>query len=293
MSRAETFPMPAAGGDARSWVGRMETRTGAATPNLAGMLGAALGHPASRLHDLTTGAALPPLWHWIAFPEFVPMAGLGADGHPALGGFLPPLDYARRMWAGGRLAFHGTLRVGETITRRSEILSVQEKTGATGPMVFVTLGHELRGELGGVIREEQDIVYLHIPEEFTPPQKVPAPMDPGFSETVEMTEARLFRFSAATYNAHRIHYDLRYTQEVEKYPALVVHGPMQAMMLMEAAMRHVGARPTRFAFRGIHPMLLDGDMTLMGSCVPGAAAMALCTVAAAGHQGLTARMEWV
>lgn len=296
MSRAEIFPpdtKPGPETDAQAWVGRSETHVGATTPNLAGMLGAALGHAASTDHDLTIGAALPPLWHWIAFPEFVPLSGLGQDGHPALGGFLPPLNYARRMWAGGRLAFHGTLRVGEAITRRSEILSIKEKEGATGSMVFVKVGHDLRGELGGVIREEQDIVYLHIPEEFTPPKKVPAPDTPVFDETVPMNEARLFRFSAATYNAHRIHYDLRYTRDVEKYPDLVVHGPMQAMLLMEAAMRHTGARPTRFRFRGIHPMLLDGDMRLMASRVPGEAAIDLCTVAAAGHQGLQASMEWV
>jgi 3-methylfumaryl-CoA hydratase len=234
---------------------------------------------------------MPPLWHWVAFPEFVPMAELGSDGHPALGRFLPPLPYARRMWAGGKLTWTGTLIVGEALRRRSEILAITEKEGSTGPMVFVRVGHDIEGAVGR-IREEQDIVYLDIPDRFRPPKAIPAPRAADFDETVPMTEARLFRYSAATFNAHRIHYDLPYAREIEKYPALVVHGPMQATLLIEAACRHVGHAPRRFRFKGVHPMFHDQDLRLIGTRVPGEAAVELCTAAASGHQGMQARMEW-
>lgn len=273
---------------ARGWVGRAETREGALAPQVAGMLGAALGHPAAAVPAPEEGAPMPPLWHWAAFPDFVPMEGLGTDGHPKLGGFLPPLPFSRRMWAGGKLSFLGTLAIGEALTRRSEILSIAEKQGATGPMVFVKLGHEVTGAAGRV-SEEQDIVYLDIPPEFRAPKAIPAPEAPGFDETVAISEARLFRYSAATFNAHRIHYDLPYAREVEKYPALVVHGPMQASLLIEAAMRHSGASPLRFRFRGVHPMFHTDDLRLVGT--RDGAAFDLCTVAH-GHQGLQARMEW-
>ncbi|MCX7644893.1 MAG: MaoC family dehydratase N-terminal domain-containing protein [Rhodobacteraceae bacterium] len=276
--------------EARAWVGRVETREGALTPELAGMLMGALGHPAAGQPATHTGAPMPPLWHWAAFPDFVPIAGIATDGHPRLGGFLPPLPFGRRMWAGGSLSFRGRFAIGERITRRSEILAVDFKTGSTGDMAFVRVGHDLRGEGGGAIREEQDIVYLPIPDSFRAPRAIPAPEAPLFAEEVEVGPVRLFRYSAATYNAHRIHYDRDYAREVEKYPGLVVHGPMQATLLMEAAMRHTGRVPVRFSFRGVHPMF-DGRLRLVATA-EGPSALALCTVAPAGHQGLQARFAW-
>lgn len=278
--------------DGRDWIGRTEEREGCLSPELAGMLSGALGHDAAPAVGIAAGAPMPTLWHWAAFPEFVPLAELGADGHPRLGRFLPPLPYSRRMWAGGRLDFDGGFRIGETLRKRSEIRSVDEKRGATGPMVFVRVGHVIEGAEGGRILEEQDIVYLDIPETFTAPKKVPVPGGAEFDETVPVNEARLFRYSAATYNAHRIHYDLPYAREVEKYPGLVVHGPMQATLAMEAALRHAGgAAPRSFRFRGIHPMFADENMRLVGTRGHDGA-LDLCTAAAAsGHQCLQARLE--
>ncbi|NBB97463.1 MAG: acyl dehydratase [Alphaproteobacteria bacterium] len=278
--------------DPQAWVGRVEENDGALTPNLAGMMGATLSHASAPAHDLRVGAPLPPLWHWIAFPEFVSLSELGSDGHPALGRFLPPLPYPRRMWAGGKLDWTGALEVGETLHRRSEILAVTEKQGSTGSMFFVRVGHDLHGK-NGSIREEQDIVYLDMPDEFRPPRAIPAPDAPDFNEVVPMNEARLFRFSAVTFNAHRIHYDLPYAREVEKYPALIVHGPMQACLLMEAACRHTGQTPKRFRFKGVHPMFHTEDTALVGQMDAAAPAVDLFSVAAtSNHQCMQARMEW-
>ena len=291
MSKLESFPAPSLP-KPEDWVGRQQERWGCLTPELAGMMSAAVGHAVSLPRDTRAGSLLPRLWHWAAFPEFVPLGQLGADGHPEQGDFLPPLPFKRRMWAAGRLSFTGSLRIGEKLRRRSVIRAVTPKTGATGEMVFVTLAHQIEGENGSFVEEEQDIVYLHIPESFTPPKRLPALEAPDFDETVPITEARLFRFSAATYNAHRIHYDLAYAREVEKYPALLTHGPLQAILLMETAKRHMGVPPKRFSFRGVHPMFHTHDLRLQGRLNPGGTAMELGTAAPEGYLGMTARAEW-
>lgn len=277
--------------DPRAWVGRVETRAGALPAEFAMMLAGALGHPTAAPVATHAGAPLPPLWHWAAFPEVVPLEGLGQDGHPRLGGFLPPLPFPRRMWAGGRVEFSGRLTIGERLHRRSEILSVEFKTGGTGEMAFVKVLHQVRGAGGGAIREEHDLVYLPMPTAFRPPRPIPAPAAQAFSEEVAMGPVRLFRYSAATCNGHRIHYDRTYAREVEHYPELVVHGPMQASLLIEAGVRHAGRPPARFSYRGVHPLFDTEPLRLMGT-PDGATAMALCTVAAAGHQGMQARLEW-
>jgi 3-methylfumaryl-CoA hydratase len=277
--------------DPRAWVGRVETRAGALTPEFAMMLAGALGHPAAAPVATHAGAPLPPLWHWAAFPEVAPLEALGQDGHPRLGGFLPPLPFPRRMWAGGRVEFGGRLTIGERLQRRSEILSVEFKSGGTGEMAFVKVLHEVRGAGGGAIREEHDLVYLPMPTAFRPPRPIPAPAAPAFAEEVAMGPVRLFRYSAATCNGHRIHYDRTYAREVEKYPDLVVHGPMQATLLIEAGCRHATRPPARFSYRGVHPIFDTEPLRLMGT-PEGDGAMTLCTVAAAGHQGMQARLEW-
>jgi len=284
MQAAETIARP------EDWIGRTEAAEGRLTREGAAMLAATLGHPAARPPEVAEGAALPPLWHWAAFNAHPPMAELAADGHPRLGGFLPPVPLDRRMWAGDELRFAGTRRIGARLARQSEITAVTRKEGAAGPMVFVTVAHRVEGA-AGLIEERQDIVYLAIPPVFRPPRAIPAPAAPVIDEPVEVTEARLFRYSAATFNAHRIHYDLAYTREVENYPALVVHGPMQATLLMEAAIRHTGRAPARFSFRGVHPLFLGDGLRLMAE--PGAApgALTLATVAAAGHRCLQAEFE--
>lgn len=272
------------------WIGRTETVTGCVPETVATTIHATLARPGRPCPG--HGDVLPALWHWYAFPPAVGMEHLGEDGHPALGGFLPPVPYERRMWASGRLEFHADLRVGEEIEKASTITGVEEKTGSTGGMVFVTLAHELRGAAGLAIRETQSIVYLPIAPEFTPPPKSPGPTENlVFNVAQPVSTALLFRYSAITFNAHRIHYDLPYAREVEQYPGLVVHGPLQANLLMAEATSWRGRRPDRFSFRGVHPMFHDTDMALRATR-RGDGSLEMCTVAAKGHMGMKAQADW-
>lgn len=271
-----------------AWEGRSTTATGGVSASLAARIHATLD---------TTGTAppaegdpLPPLWHWCAFPTGVPTADLGVDGHPHLGDFLPPIHLSRRMWAGGSLDFHAPIAVGDPLSLRSTIVKIDEKARDADPMVFVTVEHELRGPRGLAVRERQTIVYLNIPAEFAPPRKRPMPEAPAEHRIFPVGETTLFRFSAVTFNAHRIHYDLKYTQDVERYPALVIHGPLQAMKLMELARARRGGPPSHFEFRGVHPMFLGAPLDLMA--VEEEDGGLSLHAGQSGHQGTVARAFW-
>ena len=272
-----------------NWIGRTETQSGVLTQGAAAMLQATVQIDATA--PIRDGDAMPQLWHWAAFNETVPMDQLATDGHPKRGGFLPPVPLERRMWAAGDLTFLKPLHVGEALSRVSTIKAVTEKDGGAGPMVFVTVEHEVSGADGVAIRETQDIVYLQIPDTFTPPKAVPVPDAPAFDHGFPVSPALLFRYSALTFNAHRIHYDLEYSKQVEKYPGLIVHGPLQATLLMDRATDHAGRAPTRFKFRGIHPMFHFENLHLMGVAAEDGA-LSLCTGSPRGHQGLKATAIW-
>ena len=250
-----------------AWVGRVEEATDTIAPRQARQMAATLGETWGPC-GLEQGDILPNLWHWMGWAPDTPMAGLGPDGHTERGGFLPPVPLERRMWAGGRLTFHSALRIGQPMQRRSEILKISEKTGSAGRMVFVTVGHQTYGPDGLAVNEEQDIVYVGMPKAFTPPPPIAAPDTAVWVESPAIDTVRLFRFSALTFNAHRIHFDLPYAMDVEKYPGLIVHGPLQAMLLMEAARRHPPpAAPTSFRFRGVRPLFHVNALRLMAQAV--------------------------
>lgn len=276
----------------RAWEGRTELQEGCISAAQAAQIHATLGMGDS--HSPAMGEAMPPLWHWCAFNPTAPLAELARDGHPALGDFLPPVRLERRMWASGALRFGAPLRVGERLTKRSFIRSVTEKEGKTGPMVLVSVEHRIYGERGLAIEERQDIVYLDIPDSFRPPAARPVPERPTLHRQVQLSEALLFRYSALTFNAHRIHYDLPYAQQVEHYPGLVVHGPMQATWLVQAACQHKGRRPSHFDFRAVHPVFLSPgesrDLDIMGT-EDETGALLLCT-GQNGHQGMQATAIW-
>lgn len=271
-------------------VGRTIQETGKISADLADMLGASLV-PQWQAGQLRKGDVLPQLWHWAGFPPRTAHEDIGADGHPKLGGFLPDLGLGRRMWAGGALRFLAPLHVGEILTRHTEITSLAHKQAAGAPMAVLGLRHQIHGANGLAIEEDQTIVYLRIPDAYNPPKPQPAPENPDFNEVVLIDPVRLFRYSAVTFNAHRIHYDRDYATRVEHYPALVVHGPMQATLLIDAASRHTGRRPTTFQYRGVHPMFDTHDLRLIGTMADDGT-MALCTAAPAGHIGTQASAGW-
>lgn len=274
-----------------AWIGRAEHATDTISLRQARQMAATLGGTCAG-DALESGGILPPLWHWMGWTPDTPMAGLGADGHPAKGGFLPPVPLERRMWAGGRLQFHGPLRIGEPMHRQSKILKVSEKTGSSGDMVFVTVGHQTHGPQGLAVTEEQDIVYVAMPKTFSQPPPIAAPGDAIWTESPVMDTVRLFRFSALTFNAHRIHIDLPYAMDVEKYPGLIVHGPLQAMMLMEASRRHkAGAQPTQFKFRGVRPLFHFNTLTLMAQAETDGT-QTLCTATEDGVVCMQAAVTW-
>src|SRR3954451_20026291 len=220
---------------------------------------------------------LPPLWHWFSFLEAPPQSALGEDGHPAEGHFLPPIPDRRRMIAGGRAQFHATLPIGADVVRRSRLADVRPTTGRTGEMVFVTVRHryECDGELAVV--EEQDVVYRSqppgTPRTGTAPPSEPSPEPTGdWSLSLDPDAHMLFRFSALTYNTHRIHYDQEYVTAVEGYPGLVVHGPLLALLLLELPRRFSPARAVAgFEYRLRQPYFAGRPVTAHGTADDGGA----------------------
>jgi len=246
--------------DFSDWVGRGEEHVDVLEPARSNALRAALGDPA----PLKAGDEMPPLHHWLYFWNVQPPQGLGVDGHPAKGGFLPPVPLPRRMWAGGRLEFLAPLHLGETVKRTSTILSVTAKSGKSGNLVFVTVKHELTGENGPAIIEEQDLVYRETSTATIEPPGAdgPVPSSP-WVETVNPDTVLLFRYSALTMNGHRIHYDRPYAIEEEYYPALVVQGPLMATLLASLAARK-GGRMRSFSFRGQTPAFDAAPLHICG-----------------------------
>jgi 3-methylfumaryl-CoA hydratase len=237
--------------DFSDWIGRSEEATDVLDPSRSNALCAALGAPTA----FVAGDVMPLLHHWLAFWNVQPPEGLGADGHPAKGGFLPPVPLPRRMWAGGRVQFVLPLLLGQTITKTSTILKVEAKSGKSGDLVFVTVEHRLAGPDGLAVIEEQDLVYRGAAAAGSmtlPPADTPAPSAP-WHRTVFPDPVVLFRYSALTMNGHRIHYDRPYAMGEEAYPALVVHGPLQATILLHLGARHLDRPIKGFSFRGQSP----------------------------------------
>ncbi len=241
--------------DLRQWIGRTEWATDVVTATPYAALAATLDHDAARP---ATGASLPPLWHWLYFLPLYRESDVGPDGHAERGGFLPPVSLPRRMWAGSQIEFSRQLCVGDAITRRSTIVDVTEKSGRTGPLVFVKVRHEIhRGdETSPALVEFHDLVYRDAPTAgASAPQPTVAPTTSLWERTVTPDPVLLFRYSALTFNGHRIHYDRRYVTEVEGYPGLVVHGPLIATLLLDLLRREMpGADVAHFQFRAVRPL---------------------------------------
>ena len=248
--------------DFSAWVGRSEVLTDVLDPARSNALRAALGLGGA----LMAGTEMPLLYHWLYFWNVQPPQGLGPDGHPAKGGFLPPVPLPRRMWAGGRVQFAAPLLLGDTVTKLSTIKSVTAKSGKSGDLIFVTVEHRLTGSNGLAVIEEQDLVY----KGETAPGAIAAPAASGPAPTapwqsqVMPDPVLLFRYSALTMNGHRIHYDLPYARDVEAYPGLVVHGPLQATLLADLAAKSLAKPLTSFAFRGAVPAFAGTRLDVCG-----------------------------
>ena len=257
----------------RSWIGNEETATDLLTPALA-----------ERFHD-TIGLSGAParegepagrLIHFCLCQPSVPMDQLGADGHPARGGFLPPVPLPRRMWAGSRIEFTGDLAVGDTVERRSRIADVVVKEGRSGTLCFVTVDHEVSGGAGVAVKERQTLVYRAMEGGAATPATPaePAPQGNAFVD-IDPAPPLLFRYSALTFNGHRIHYDHPYASQVEGYPGLVVHGPLTASLLLQLAAERCGEnRLASFRFRGLSPAIAGEPLHLVMRAEGGAIELA-------------------
>ena len=248
----------------RKWIGRRETSSERMHPTTATLLAASLDAEDPQMGE---GMELPPLFHWLYFLPVCRQSQLGADGHPMRGGFLPPVPLTRRMWAASTLEFAQPLLIGEQASRTSEIIDVTLKQGRSGPLIFVTVQHTIRRESGVVaVTETQELVYRDPPKAGEPAAAGPAaPSSQSWLRAVQPDPILLFRYSALTFNAHRIHYDRRYASEVEGYPGLVIQGPLAATLLVTLLQHEVpGARLRRFRFRALKPLFDDRGFLLCG-----------------------------
>ncbi len=261
--------------DLTAWIGRSETAHDVVGPTPLAALTATLDHPPA---SFSTGTALPPLWHWLYFLPMHRQSDLGPDGHARRGGFLPPVPLPRRMWAGSQFEFRSPIRVGDSVYRRSTIDDVATKEGRTGKLVFVKVRHELRCNActDPALVEFHDIVYREakqLTDVEPPPTKAPeveadevcesaspAPQTPtpggqrAWGRVIVPDHVLLFRYSALTFNGHRIHFDRKYATEVEGYPGLIVHGPLIATLLMDLLRREApNAEVTHFRFKAVRP----------------------------------------
>jgi 3-methylfumaryl-CoA hydratase len=250
----------------QDWVGRTSTVEEVASGERASRLASLLGHQSDETDPLF------PLGHWLHFSEDdVPMSELGVDGHVRLGGFMPPVDLPRRMWAGSELTFHAPIMPGQTMSRTTTIESVTEKSGSTGPLCFVVLRHEISADGVLATTDRHTIVYreatsVPVGSAAKPPRAdSPVPAGWDWSKSVRPDEVMLFRYSALTFNSHRIHYDYPYVTEVEGYPGLVTHGPLTATLLLDAFMSsHAEATVTGYRFTAKSPLFANEQIHLVG-----------------------------
>ena len=251
----------------RQWIGRSAEASDIVTAQLVKGLRATLFLP---IGEPKTGDAAPFTVHWCLAPAVAPASELGPDGHPSRGGFLPPVPLPRRMWAGGELEFLDTLRVGDEVKRVSRIKDVNLKSGSTGQLCFVSVDHELITPRGTAIRERHDIVYRDVTT-GSPAAAKPAGPAPAAKhrETHFADPVLLFRYSALTFNGHRIHYDRDYVTKVEGYPGLIFHGPMQAALQIEFAAKLRGRVPRTFVYRGLQPLFEGSEFSVNANEIDG------------------------
>ncbi|HEX8946507.1 MAG TPA: MaoC family dehydratase N-terminal domain-containing protein [Gemmatimonadaceae bacterium] len=252
--------------DWKRWIGLAHVSADWITPSRVAAWHATLDHASAPPRD---GDLAPLGFHWTLAPQLARESELGPDGHPARGTFLPPIPLPRRLWAGSRVSFDRALRVGDRVERESVITAIEEKQGRSSALVFVTVQHRFTTDDGVAIREDQDLVYREPATSSGPATEVAndasGSVGATWQRTIHPTETLLFRYSALTFNGHRIHYDRRYATEVEGYPGLVVHGPLIATLLLDLIQTRVAAeRVERFQFRAMRPTFDTSDFSVFG-----------------------------
>lgn len=271
----------------RQWIGRTTEASDVVTAQLVKGLRATLFQ---EIGEPKPGDAAPFTVHWCLAQPVAPMSMLGQDGHPARGGFLPPVPLPRRMWAGGELEFIDALRVGDEAKRTSRIADVTMKTGSTGILCFVSVEHLVTTSRGIAIRERQDIVYRDMSSAPLPASVKPPPVA-KHRETHRADPVLLFRYSALTFNGHRIHYDRDYVTKVEGYPGLIFHGPLQASFIVEmAAKLHGGQPPKKIGYRGLQPLFEGSEFSINANETD--AGMEVWTANSAGQPTMKATATW-
>ena len=274
----------------REWIGKTTEASDIVTPHLVMGLRATLFQ---EIGEPKTGDAAPWTTHWCLAQPVFPMSQLSQDGHPTRGGFLPPVPLPRRMWAGGELQFFDALRVGDEAKRSSRISDVTLKTGSTGTLCFVAVEHEISTTRGVAIRERHDIVYREMSSNApaSPAKDPPPPPVAKHRESHMADPVLLFRYSALTFNGHRIHYDRDYVTKVEGYPGLVFHGPLQAAFIVEfAAKRHGGTPPKKLSYRGVQPLFEGSEFSVNAN--DNGAGMELWTANSAGQPTMKGSAVW-
>jgi len=270
----------------RGWIGREESATEILAPALVRQFNATF----DRSSGEAPGDIAPLLIHFCLAQPAVPTSGLGPDGHAARGGFLPPVPLPRRMWAGGEFTFHGDIRIGDEVSRLSRVQDVVLKQGRTGPLCFVTVIHQVTANGSPVLTERQDIVYREAMGRTAAKSK-PEPAPAGIhSRQITPSAAYLFRYSAMTFNGHRIHYDKDYVRDVENYPGLIVHGPLQATLLCQFAADLKGTNPTHFRFRSLATIFDIADFTI--NATPEGETMKLWSAQLGGPVAMEATASW-
>lgn len=245
------------------WIGQTQTLHDTATVAPLRALSATLDRDPASV-DVTF--AVPPCWHWLYFLPMHPQSEIGPDGHPRRGGFLPPVPLPRRMWAGSRIEFLQPIQPGQALRRDSHIADITHKVGRRGALVFVSVHHAIYANDVLAIREVHDIVYREAPKPDEPrPEGQLATEQADWSRQIVPDDVLLFRYSALTFNGHRIHYDRRYVTEVEGYPGLIVHGPLIATLLLEGLHQaHPKAQVRHFAFKALQPLFDTAPFTVCG-----------------------------
>jgi 3-methylfumaryl-CoA hydratase len=268
----------------KDWIGKTESASDVASAWPVAAMAATFDR---REPEPVPGDPIPPGWHWLYFLEAKPASELGTDGHPRRGGFLPPVPLPRRMWAGGRIEFRRALHVGESLRRDSEIISVEPKTGKSGSLVFVTVRHTVHANGETAVVEEHDIVYREAAKPGDPPpQAKPAPAERQWRRELVPDPVLLFRFSALTFNGHRIHYDIDYAKREEHYPGLIVHGPLQTLLMLDLCRRH-DPRPVRkLDYRALHPVFHNEPMSVNGNPAQDGSKAELWTANGAGSYAM-------